>query len=165
MAPREARARGDCSVKILRWYVRALRRYADFNGRSGRAEFWSFTLVSFVLDFSCYVLTPRWPAIGLPVFALLMLFTATPALSVSTRRLHDTGRTGWPLAKTGALGAAQAAFWLGVGMTHGRDLLAWAAAISATLAQMILAILLYIFYCLPGDRAPNLYGDPPKPLP
>jgi len=65
-----------------------LSKYADFKGRAGRPELWWFALfqvaVSVVLGLVSNSLQ------GLAALGLLL-----PAIAVGTRRLHDTGRSGW----------------------------------------------------------------------
>lgn len=63
-------------------------KYADFKGRASRAEYWWFflflVLISVLLSFVSGLLS------GL--FSLAMLL---PSIAAATRRLHDTGRSGW----------------------------------------------------------------------
>jgi len=35
----------------MHWYLRVLKKYADFNGRARRKEYWYFYLVNFVISF------------------------------------------------------------------------------------------------------------------
>lgn len=67
--------------------------YANFKGRSTRAEFWwvaLFTfLVSSVLSF--------FGSFGTILSFLFSLACLIPSLALATRRLHDTGRSGWLL--------------------------------------------------------------------
>lgn len=63
------------------WIFLALRRAPDFRGRSSRAEYWWFTGPFLLLSFDL-----SWP---------LHIALAVPALSVTVRRLHDLGRSGW----------------------------------------------------------------------
>ena len=63
-------------------------KYADFNGRATRSEYWWWTL--------CVVLASAAAStIGDQVGALLSLATLLPSLAVCARRLHDTDRSGW----------------------------------------------------------------------
>lgn len=59
------------------------KRYADFNGRASRSEYWWFFLFSFVL---CYI-----PVIGM----ILALGLIVPSIAVAIRRMHDIGKCGW----------------------------------------------------------------------
>lgn len=65
-----------------------LTKYADFNGRAARPEFWWFMLAQFVV---ALILNRLVPVLG-GLFSLAML---APSLAVGSRRLHDIGKTGW----------------------------------------------------------------------
>ncbi len=63
------------------------KKYADFNGRASRAEFWWWILFTFICS---AVLTP----VSEYVAGLFQLVVLVPTLAVSWRRLHDIGRAG-----------------------------------------------------------------------
>jgi uncharacterized membrane protein YhaH (DUF805 family) len=65
-----------------------LTKYAHFNGRAARPEFWWFMLAQFVV---VVILDMVSRPLG-GVFSLAML---VPSLAVGSRRLHDIGKTGW----------------------------------------------------------------------
>ena len=65
-----------------------LTKYADFNGRAARPEFWWFVLAQFVVGL---ILNMVLPLLG-GLFSLAML---VPSLAAGSRRLHDIGKTGW----------------------------------------------------------------------
>ena len=76
-------------------YIEVIQKYAVFEGRAKRTEFWLFMLVhnvialilaalgAFVVSFFDFVLV---------VYALALL---VPTLAVGCRRLHDSGKSGW----------------------------------------------------------------------
>ncbi len=69
--------------------VRAcLTKYADFNGRAARPEFWWFMLAQFVVGLILNLVSPMLGGL----FSLAML---VPSLAAGSRRLHDIGKTGW----------------------------------------------------------------------
>ena len=84
----------------MNWFVTALKSYAVFSGRSRRSEYWYFGLfylifyaVAAVVD----VMTgsfERTSGIGVCT-AIVALALLIPSISVTVRRLHDTGRSGW----------------------------------------------------------------------
>lgn len=83
----------------MNWVMKALKQYADFNGRSQRTEYWLFVLfcivVSFVLSLIDKMIgTYSDSGVGLlsGIFSLAVLL---PGIAVGIRRLHDTGRSGW----------------------------------------------------------------------
>ena len=79
---------------ILNYYIKALKNYANFNGRATRAEFWYFVLVNFIISF---ILTIIDNAIfGSSVFSLIYSIALfIPSLAIGARRLHDIGKSGW----------------------------------------------------------------------
>lgn len=82
------------------WFLTALKSYAVFSGRSRRSEYWYFALFYLILYAACAIadgLTGSFDrASGIGLFTgVLTLALLIPSLSVSVRRLHDTGRSGW----------------------------------------------------------------------
>lgn len=63
-------------------------KYADFNGRAARPEFWWF----FVFQLGVYLVTS---ILGGWLYFLAMLALLLPGIAVGARRLHDTGKSGW----------------------------------------------------------------------
>jgi len=72
-----------------------LRRYADFSGRAGRAEYWWWWAALVATFIAIGMLTSFVGAAGYVVAALVTPATFIPNLAVTVRRLHDTGRSGW----------------------------------------------------------------------
>lgn len=56
-------------------------KFADFNGRARRSEFWWFQLFAYLVS-----------SITCGIGGLVLLI---PLLAVTSRRLHDTGHSGW----------------------------------------------------------------------
>lgn len=76
-----------------------LKKYAVFSGRARRSEFWWFTLfatiasiVAIEIDIAIFGEGMEDPT---PLSTVLSLALLLPWLSVTVRRLHDIGRTGW----------------------------------------------------------------------
>lgn len=69
-------------------YVRVLKRYAEFDGRAGLAEFWMYVAVSLVIGILVGFVSRSLQSL----YSLVVLI---PSLAVGARRLHDTGRSGW----------------------------------------------------------------------
>lgn len=122
----------------MNWFIQVFKKFAVFNGRSGRSEFWWFFLISFVVSF---VLSGIDRFLGL-VFAngkigllsgIYMLIAFIPWIAVSIRRLHDTGKTGW---------------WLLI-----------------TIVPFVGNLILLIFMVLKSHPGPNEYGAEPDTLP
>jgi uncharacterized membrane protein YhaH (DUF805 family) len=96
-------------MSAIDWAVRPFRHYADFSGRSPRAEFWWFTLL--ILIGYCAVVVALLAVFGIgadlendtsPIalaFIVLLVIMGLalflPSLSVQVRRLHDQDMSGW----------------------------------------------------------------------
>ncbi|OZM78130.1 DUF805 domain-containing protein [Pseudonocardia sp. MH-G8] len=119
----------------MQWYLKVLRQYVDFAGRSRRTEYWMFVLFSAII---AIVLAGLDNLLGLSFSAgssgvlglLYSLAVLLPGLGVTVRRLHDTGRSGW---------------WVLI-----------------ALIPVIGAIVLIVFLATAGNTATNSYGPDPK---
>lgn len=87
------------------WFSSAMMKCFQYSGRSSRKEYWYFFLACIVLALFVGFLqgivngtahaqgqTVRSGAFLIRVFQLLILL---PSISITVRRLHDTGRSGW----------------------------------------------------------------------
>jgi uncharacterized membrane protein YhaH (DUF805 family) len=85
----------------MKWYLKVLNQYADFNGRARRKEYWMFVLINIVFGLIAIVLDRVFgmeSEIGYgPLYGLYTLAMFVPNLAVSVRRLHDVGKSGWML--------------------------------------------------------------------
>jgi len=84
----------------MNWYLMVLKKYAQFTGRSRRKEYWMFALFNCIVCLPLYILglVFRDDALGVIFFGLYFIYVLAiliPALAVSVRRLHDTGKSGW----------------------------------------------------------------------
>ena len=73
--------------------------YANFSGRARRKEYWSFTLVAFIisivlsfLDNQIFGTAMDENGILSSIFSLALF---VPSIAIATRRLHDVGKSGW----------------------------------------------------------------------
>jgi uncharacterized membrane protein YhaH (DUF805 family) len=121
--------------KTMNWYLEVLRKYAEFNGRASRQEYWFFLLFNLLI--SAFLATIDFFSGTFNVetgFGLLSgiysLAVLIPGISVTVRRLHDTDRSGW---------------WLFIG-----------------LIPIIGGIALFIFTVLDSTSGDNQYGPNPK---
>lgn len=120
----------------MNWYLLALKKYAVFNGRARRKEYWYTALINLIIIF---VLDGIKIAIygssreGLnPVNIITMIYFISvfiPLIAVTVRRFHDTGRTGW---------------WLLIGFI-----------------PIVGYVVFLIFMILKGDPEKNRYGSSP----
>ena len=68
-------------------------RWNDFSGRSSRSEYWWLYLGGMIFQVLCIILS----VLIHEIFLLPVLFLIPVFLSVSVRRLHDCGKSGWML--------------------------------------------------------------------
>jgi uncharacterized membrane protein YhaH (DUF805 family) len=63
-------------------------KYADFNGRATRSEYWWFVLFIVLVGAGLSMISEV-------VGGLFYLATLLPSIAAAARRLHDTNRSGW----------------------------------------------------------------------
>ncbi|SFS02799.1 DUF805 domain-containing protein [Sphingomonas jatrophae] len=127
----------------MEWALLPLKRYADFNGRSRRKEYWFFALMILAIYLVITVigmvlgsLTPSDTANGIlaaPAFLLLLLFglaVIVPGIAVQVRRFHDQDKSGW--------------------------------FVLLNLIPYVGGLVVLVFMCLEGTRGPNRFGPDPK---
>ncbi len=80
----------------MHWYTDVIKKYTVFHGRSGRPEFWWFTLINLIISAVLFAVFYRAiGGVGQLVYYLYGLAVLLPTLGVEIRRLHDTNRSGW----------------------------------------------------------------------
>lgn len=118
----------------MHWYLDVLKKYAVFQGRARRKEYWMFTLFSMLIYIGLMIIEGILGMGSEGGIGLLSLFYSLgvllPSLAVTVRRLHDTGRSGW---------------WLLIG-----------------LIPLVGGIVLLVFMVLDGQPGSNQYGPNPK---
>ena len=92
-----ASTQSPMALSVLNNYIAVLKKFADFNGRSRRSEYWYFFLVNALVS-----MTFNFIGIALSgssfVGLLSMVFTLAvlvPSIAVAVRRMHDVGKSGW----------------------------------------------------------------------
>ena len=77
----------------MNWYFAVLKKYAVLAGRAQRKEFWYYCLFSFLI---AVVLSIIDVVLGIGLLgSLYALAVFIPNITVSVRRLHDIGKSGW----------------------------------------------------------------------
>lgn len=84
------------------------RKYTDSSGRASRSEYWWFFLFQGLVVMTAALLvfglsTMGHGALGMVLGMLLWGPVVPAATAVMTRRLHDTGRSGWFLTASAAV--------------------------------------------------------------
>lgn len=109
-----------------------LKKYATFEGRAPRSEYWYFSLFAFGACLTAMLLDavvdPQVGGLGV-LYALTALGLLLPSISVVVRRLHDTDRSGWW-------------YWL-------------------ALLPLVGVIILLVWFCQAGTEGENQYGGNP----
>ena len=82
--------------------VSVLKNWKNFSGRASRSEFWYFVLASAILgaivggiELATGLISIENPNATGPLSSILNLLLAIPAISVTSRRLQDSGYSGW----------------------------------------------------------------------
>lgn len=81
-------------------YSRALKNYANFQGRTARAEFWLFYFLLYVLAQIAFLLDKAFGTASVQhggglLSGMFLLLNLVPMLSIGVRRMHDTDHSGW----------------------------------------------------------------------
>ncbi len=129
------------------WYLMVWRKYAEFDGRSRRSEYWMFVLFNFLVTIGLGVLggiglafMREAGAVVAVLFIPLVLYVLAaiiPSVAVAVRRFHDIGKSGWMLLLLIVLGAIP---FLGI----------------------VAAVIQIVFLCTDSDPGINQYGPNPK---
>jgi len=77
------------------YYIDGFKKYAVFEGRARRSEYWYFTLYNFIATIIVGIISSAIHNAVLSISMIYFLVVFTPALAVSIRRLHDVGKSGW----------------------------------------------------------------------
>jgi uncharacterized membrane protein YhaH (DUF805 family) len=110
------------------------KKYAQFNGRASRAEFWFFHLISDLIIIALVIISGLSQKgylenILISIFGLYLLFMFIPILALRVRRMHDVGQSGW--------------------------------IILLSLIPIVGALVLFIFELTPSQNGGNKYGPNP----
>lgn len=76
---------------IVNNFLAVFKKYAVFDGRAPRAEYWYFVLANIIIS----IVLSLFGGLGRLLSTLLSVVLILPGLGVSIRRLHDTNRSGW----------------------------------------------------------------------
>lgn len=137
-------------------------KFATFQGRASRPEYWWFILAVFVVSMIAAL-------IGWVVQWIVVLALVVPAAAAGARRLQDTGRPGWwiwiPIAVSFATSLlsprmpAMGPDGMPVGEMPGAGSFALLSVIA--IVQLVVALVFLWFLTRPSQKGANAYGPPP----
>jgi uncharacterized membrane protein YhaH (DUF805 family) len=82
----------------MKYFLAALKKYADFRGRARRKEYWYFYLFFILFFFALSFLAGLMGSDAAEVFtAIFYLAMIIPMFAAGVRRMHDVDRSGWYL--------------------------------------------------------------------
>jgi uncharacterized membrane protein YhaH (DUF805 family) len=79
---------------IDNWKLVVTERYAKFDGRAGRAEYWWYALANIIVAIILIALA-NVSNIFFVLYFVWAVALIVPSIAVGIRRLHDTNKTGW----------------------------------------------------------------------
>ena len=77
----------------MKWYLEVLKKYAVFEGRARRSEYWYYVLFYILFAFAIAFISEfiRFPLL----YTLYVLGSLIPSIAVGVRRMHDVNKSGW----------------------------------------------------------------------
>lgn len=72
-----------------------LGKYATFQGRASRSEYWFFALFTLIVSVIAGIIDAGMGSEMGVVSAVITVALLLPGIAVAVRRLHDTDRSGW----------------------------------------------------------------------
>jgi len=134
--------------------LQTLRKYADFNGRASRQEFWCFFAFVIIANAIAGVVGMLF-GVGRALPSLVGLLLVIPQISVAVRRLHDLGKTGRELiVPCVMLAALPLAFAF-------RGILPKIVALGLLGVTLLVFANLLTLFLKKGTTVPNRYGAAP----
>ena len=134
--------------------LQTLKKYADFNGRASRHEFWcffAFVIIAQAIAGFVGMVFRFGPALSGLVGALLII----PQLAVAVRRLHDIGKNGRELI-------IPCVMLLAVPLAFGfRGILPQIVALGVLGITLLAFANLLTLFLKKGSTVPNRYGAAP----
>ena len=129
-------------------------KYANFNGRANRSEYWFFFLFGFLTTVCLSILDMAlFPKNENGVLSLIFaLATFIPFISAACRRLHDTNRSGW--WQTLSYGVMLFSVILA--------LLSETLLVVGLVGSGIAAVVVIFWMASAGDNSKNRFGPAPK---
>ncbi len=130
--------------------------YTNFSGRSTRSEYWYACLYVVIVSLILYCL--KWGGISLPYY-LWMLGSFIPQMSLTFRRLHDTGRTCMTYILLLIPSALMELSYYSANKMGSRGAMMFCLSFAAI--YFLLLIVNLVLFCQPSQPEANKYGRAP----
>ncbi|WP_053405795.1 DUF805 domain-containing protein [Persicobacter sp. CCB-QB2] len=78
----------------MNWYLEVLKKYAVFEGRARRQEYWMFFLINMVIRILLNVFDVAVLNLESGLSLVYGLLVLVPTFAVGFRRMHDVGKSG-----------------------------------------------------------------------
>ena len=137
----------------------AIRNYFVFKGRSTRAEYWWWILFLVLAAIPATIISFIIPFLG----EAFRLFTIIPSISLTTRRLHDIGKSGWwQLWFTLFMFVIWTSFGVSIAIYFILDMDEWVFILPLCISiilSIIASIWWIVWMCRRSDPGPNRYDS------
>jgi uncharacterized membrane protein YhaH (DUF805 family) len=84
---------------MFNYYIAAMKKYATFQGRSRRSEYWYMYLVVILANFIGGFIDGALSLSGAtgagPIGGIISLIHILPTIAAGVRRMHDINKSGW----------------------------------------------------------------------
>lgn len=148
---------------MIEWYKKVVfENYANFKGRARRSEYWYFILMNSIISIITTIIDKSLELkFGINLLYGIAVFI--PTLSVSVRRLHDIGKSGWLLLISYILITLCAVgLLLGVIMARQRNSFENWFTIPVVIIMLAICIWMLVLFVTEGNEGKNKYGSDPK---
>ncbi|WP_417885548.1 DUF805 domain-containing protein [Zunongwangia sp.] len=86
----------------MKWFLKGLKQYTDFQGRSRRKEFFMFNLFNSLFGILLMIISAILAKllnseVFILLYVLYLFATILPSIALTIRRLHDIGKSGWTM--------------------------------------------------------------------
>ncbi len=81
---------------MINYWLACWQKFADFNGRSRRSEYWYFVLMNMIIQYAGgFLIGTINEGAGAGFMLIYSLASLIPSMAVAIRRMHDTDKSGW----------------------------------------------------------------------
>ncbi len=146
---------------MIEYYKKVVfENYANFKGRARRSEYWYFILMNLIIS-AITMIIDKLLGLQIGINSLYGLAVFIPSLSVSVRRLHDIGKSGWILLISYiVITLCAAGLIVGMVTLGATSFSIW--FVIPIIVMLAICIWMLILFVTEGDDGKNKYGSDPK---